>query len=93
MENFGEAGIELRYTGPQLLHDGARSPAYWIMDLLLEKNYHGFTFFVAAENVFNYKQSDYSPIFSGPVDNPQFGDIWAPLEGRVVNAGLRIDLK
>ena len=93
IENFGEAGIELRYTGPQLLHDGARSPAYWIMDLLLEKSYHGFTFFIAAENFFNYKQSDYSPIFSGPVDNPQFGDIWAPLEGRVVNAGLRIDLK
>ncbi len=93
LEGFGEAGIELRYTGPQLLHGGSRSPGYWIMDLLLEKSYHDFTFFVAAENFFNYKQANYAPVFSGSVDNPEFADVWAPLEGRVVNAGIRIDLK
>lgn len=93
MENFGEAGIELRYTGPQLLRDGARSPAYWIMDLLLEKTVHDFTFFVAAEKFFHYKQANYSPICSGAVNNPRFSDIWAPLEGRVINAGVRVEMR
>ena len=63
------------------------------MDFLLEKAVHHFTFFIAAENLFNYKQANYSPIFSGPEDNPQFSHIWAPLEGRVINAGVRTDLR
>ncbi len=90
MGGYGEVGVELRYTGSQLLHDGTSSPAYWIMDLLLEKSIGRFTLFLAAENFFNFKQADYSPIYSGPVTNPQFNDIWAPLEGRVINGGMKI---
>lgn len=92
VEGFGEAGIEIRYTGAQLLHDGTRSPSFWVSDLLFEKKLLHFTFFAAVENWLNYKQINYTPVFTGSVTDPKFNDVWAPIEGRVVNAGFRIQV-
>lgn len=92
IEDFGEAGIEIRYTGSQLLHNGTTSPSFWVSDLLFEKSLSHFTLFAAVENVFNFKQINYTPVVTGSISNPHFNDVWAPIEGRVVNAGLRVKL-
>ncbi len=92
VEGFGEAGIEIRYTGAQLLHDGASSPSFWVSDLLFEKKLSHFTFFAAVENWLNYKQINHAPVFTGSVTDPHFKDVWAPIEGRVINAGFKIGI-
>jgi outer membrane receptor for ferrienterochelin and colicins len=91
-EGFGKAGVEIRYTGAQLLHDGTEAPSFWVSDLLLEKKFAHFMFFLAVENLFNFKQIRYTPIYTGTVTDPHFNDVWAPIEGRVMNAGLRIQM-
>jgi iron complex outermembrane receptor protein len=92
VEGFGEGGIELRYTGRQLLHDGTKSPDFWVLDFLFQKKFSHFTFFVAVENLLNFKEANYTPVVTGGSVNPQFNDVWAPLEGRVVNAGLTFQM-
>ncbi|MDE3058835.1 MAG: TonB-dependent receptor, partial [Bacteroidota bacterium] len=92
MENFGEAGVEIRYMGTQLLHNGTTSPGFWVSDLLFEKKFSRLMFFAAVENVFNFKQINHTPVVTGSALNPHFNDVWAPIEGRVVNVGLRAEL-
>lgn len=92
MEKFGEGGIELRYTGSQLLQDGAKSPDFWVFDVLFQKKLSYVTLFVAVENLLNFKAADHIPVVTGGNINPQFNDVWAPLEGRVVNAGLKFQM-
>ncbi len=92
LEEFGEGGIELRYIGRQLLHDGTKSPEFWVLDILFQKKFSHFTFFVAVENLLSYKEANYAPVVTGGSVNPQFNDVWAPLEGRVVNAGLKFQM-
>jgi iron complex outermembrane receptor protein len=92
LEELGEGGLELRYTSSQLLHDGTRSPDFWVFDLLFQKKISNITLFVAVENLLNYKAADYLPVVIGGNVNPQFNDVWAPLEGRVINAGLKFQM-
>jgi outer membrane receptor for ferrienterochelin and colicins len=92
MEKYGEGGIELRYTGSQLLRDGAKSPDFWVFDALLQKKLSYITLFVAVENLLNFKAADHIPVVTGDNIHPRFNDVWAPLEGRVVNAGLKFQM-
>ncbi len=91
-EDFGEAGVEIRYTGSQLLHGGTMSPGFWVSDILFQKKVSHIMFFAAVENLFNFKQINYTPVVTGGAANPRFNDVWAPIEGRVVNAGLRLQI-
>jgi outer membrane receptor for ferrienterochelin and colicins len=92
VEDFGEAGVEIRYTGTQLLHGGTKSPGFWVSDLLFEKKLSHLMFFAAVENVFNFKQINYTPVVTGSLSNPRFNDVWAPIEGRVMNVGVKIEM-
>ena len=97
MEHEGESrlGLELYYTGRQSLeHDPARqeSKPYLLVGLLGERRFGPARVFVNAENLTNVRQTrDDSLIL------PERGaggrwttDVWAPLEGFVVNAGVRV---
>jgi outer membrane receptor for ferrienterochelin and colicins len=92
LEDLGEAGIEYRFTGPQLLHDGSTSPGYSIVDVLFQRPIGHLTFFIGVENAFNFMESRYTPVVFNTPANPQFNDVWAPLEGRIVNAGLKFHI-
>ena len=47
-------------------------------------------------NKYDYKpltrQTNFGTIYTGPLNNPVFKDIYAPLDGFVVNAGIKIKL-
>jgi iron complex outermembrane receptor protein len=38
------------------------------------------------------RQSKFGPIYTGTLTNPVFADIYAPVEGFVVNGGLKLRL-
>jgi iron complex outermembrane receptor protein len=85
-------GLEAYYFSPQRLNDGSTGKSYWIMGLMGEKLWEHFSIFINFENFTNTRQSRFDTIFTGSVNNPVFRDIYAPVEGFVVNGGIKIRL-
>ncbi len=46
--------------------------------------------FLNFENFSDTRQSRYESIFSGTLANPIFGDIYAPLDGFIINGGVKL---
>jgi len=85
-------GAESFYTGPQLLNDGTTGKGYVTFGLLVQKMWKHLDIFVNAENLTDQRQSKWGSIYTGSITNPDFKDIYAPLDGVVINAGVRIKL-
>lgn len=81
-------GIEASYTGQQYLSDGSTTPGYPIFAALLRYRINQFTLVLNGENLFDYRQTRREAVVRAPFDNPVFRELWAPVEGRVVNLSL-----
>ena len=88
-ENF-KAGIEAHRTGAQTLTDRSRTRPYTLVGFFGEKTFGKFSLFINAENITDVKQSNYGPVVFPPFSNPIFAEVWAPLEGRVLNGGIKL---
>jgi len=51
-----------------------------------------FSVFINFENFTNTNQSQFEPLVLPPNNNPTFPDIWAPTDGFVFNAGVKLKL-
>lgn len=91
-ENF-RFGLEAYYFSPQQLNDGATGRAYWIMGLMGEK-YVGesFSLFLNFENFLDTRQTGFDTIYTGSLSSPLFRDIYAPVDGFVINGGFKLQL-
>ncbi|RWY48375.1 TonB-dependent receptor [Mucilaginibacter gilvus] len=85
-------GAESFYTGPQLLSDGTTGKDYVTFGLLVQKMWKHLDIFVNAENLTDQRQTKWGSIYTGSLTTPKFKNIYAPLDGVVVNAGIRIKL-
>jgi outer membrane receptor for ferrienterochelin and colicins len=85
-------GAESFYTGSQLLNDGTTGRGYVTFGLLVQKMWKHFDIFINGENLTDQRQTRWGSIYTGSITNPDFKDIYAPLDGIVVNAGIRIKL-
>ena len=84
-------GLEAYYYGGQMLTDGSKSRDFWIFGLMMEKTIdEHFSVFLNFENFSDTRQSRYGSIYSGPKSSPSFADIYAPLDGFVINGGVKI---
>lgn len=90
LEDKWKVGLEAYYIGTQQLNDGATGQDYWIFGFMAEKIWENFSVYVNFENFTDTRQTRFDSIYSGSRDNPVFRDIYAPLDGFVVNAGLKI---
>jgi outer membrane receptor for ferrienterochelin and colicins len=59
---------------------------------MAEKLWERFSIYVNFENLSNTRQTRFDTIYTGTISNPVFRDIYAPLDGFVVNGGLKIKL-
>ncbi|MNH46711.1 hypothetical protein D3C79_1096100 [compost metagenome] len=59
---------------------------------MAERIWESFSIFANFENYTNTRQTKFGPIYSGPITNPVFQDIYAPIDGFVVNAGIKLKL-
>lgn len=91
----GRIGIEAYYTGTQSLDDNpyrANGRPYLELGLLGEINLGKASLFINLENILDVRQTDYHPL-TLPRRAPDGGwtvDPWAPVDGFVVNGGVRI---
>jgi len=83
-------GLEAYYTGKQTLNHGATGRSYWLFGAMIEKMWERFSIYVNTENFTDTRQTRFGSIYTGTIANPEFTDIYAPLEGLVVNGGIKI---
>lgn len=89
-ENFW-IGLEAYYFSPQLLNDGLEGQSYWIMGLMAEKMLgEHFSVFLNFENFLDARQTRFDTIYTGDISHPGFRDIDAPVDGFVMNGGVKL---
>jgi outer membrane receptor for ferrienterochelin and colicins len=92
VENKLKIGLEGYYYSPQQLNDGTNGRGYWTAGLMAEKILERFSLFVNFENLTDTRQTKFGPIYTGNITDPVFKDIYAPLDGFVVNGGIKFKL-
>ncbi len=97
-ESHGRIGVEAYYTGLQELdHDPYRqtSRRYLLIGVLAERRLGRMRLFINAENLLNVRQTKYAPLVRPDrrADGRWTVDAWAPLDGVVVNGGVRLVLQ
>lgn len=96
-ETGTRVGVELFYTGAQAVEENPYrtvAPAFATVGLLASQRVGAATMFVNLENLTNVRQTRYDPL--GRAVAGEGGrltvDAWGPLEGRSLNAGVRVRL-
>ncbi|QKJ29258.1 TonB-dependent receptor [Mucilaginibacter mali] len=90
IENCFRAGVEGFYNSSQYLDDGSTGRGYWTFGLLVQKMWKHLDIFINCENLTDQRQTRWGNIYKGTVTSPLFTDIYAPLDGVVVNMGVKI---
>jgi iron complex outermembrane receptor protein len=92
VEDKWKLGLEGYYVSKQLLNDGATGKPYWIAGFMAEKLWEKFSVYINFENFTDTRQTRFDTIYTGTIDNPLFRDIYAPVDGFVVNGGVKLRL-
>ena len=92
IEDSLKMGLEAYYFSPQELNDGAKGKEYWLFGFMVEKIWDSFSIFINFENFGDTRQTKFDTIYTGTITNPTFRDIYAPVDGFVINGGLKIKL-
>ncbi|MBX2951143.1 MAG: hypothetical protein KF870_01480 [Leadbetterella sp.] len=56
---------------------------------MAEKMWERFSVYMNFENFLNARHARFDTIYTGTVTNPVFRDIYAPLDGFIVNGGIK----
>ena len=96
VEDRGRVGIEWYFTGRQRLDENpyrSVSRPYVVVGLLAERKLGRFRLFVNGENLTGVRQTRFDPMLLSEraADGRWTVDAWAPVEGRTVNGGLRLE--
>jgi outer membrane receptor for ferrienterochelin and colicins len=91
-EDRWKLGLEAYYYSPQALNEGSRGRSYWITGFMAEKLFERFSLFLNFENFLDTRQTRFDTIYTGNLSNPTFRDIYAPVDGFVVNGGIKFRL-
>lgn len=91
-EDKFKLGLEAYYVSKQQLNDGGAGKPYWIAGFMAEKLWEHISLFVNLENFTDTRQTKWDTIFTGTINNPVFRDIYAPVEGFVLNGGFKLKL-
>jgi iron complex outermembrane receptor protein len=94
-EEWGRVGAELYFTGRQEVDDNPyrdSSEPYLVIGFLVERRLGRARLFLNAENLLDTRQTRHDSLLR-PAQTPDgrwITDVWAPLEGRSFNGGIRL---
>ncbi|MBL7899231.1 MAG: TonB-dependent receptor, partial [Crocinitomicaceae bacterium] len=91
-ENKWRIGLDYEYKSGQWLSTASMTPAIFMSGLVIERTIGNIVLFVNAENYTDVRQSRFEDMNSAPNNTPQLTEIWAPLDGRFFNGGVKIKL-
>ncbi|MHA4844864.1 TonB-dependent receptor [Flavitalea antarctica] len=92
VEDKWKLGLEGYYVSKQLLNDGETGKSYWMTGFMAEKLWENFSIFINFENFTDTRQTRFDTIYTGSVLDPTFRDIYAPVDGFVINGGIKVRL-
>ena len=92
IEDKLKLGLEAYYFSKQRLSDGSFGKSYWITGFMAEKLWEKYSVFINFENFTDTRQSKFDKVFTGTLQDPVFRDIYAPVDGFVINGGIKIRL-
>lgn len=85
-------GYELYYTGEQLRNDLSRTSDYWIMGLMMMRKFNKVGLYINFENFTDTRLHRLENFNMNDQLKPNFPNLWAPVDGFIVNGGLIFDL-
>jgi len=93
----GRIGLEVGYTGRQALEDDpyrSVSEPYVELNALGEIRFGAVSIFINAINLTNVRQTRFDPLIrtTPGLGGTPITEVWAPLDGRTFNVGIRADL-
>ena len=88
------AGIDAYFFSPQTLSDGTLTKSIWELGVNTQLNLKYVLIFANIENILDIRQSRYGELVTAnpTFRNPKFSEIYAPLEGTIFNAGVKVTL-
>lgn len=94
-EGKGKIGLEAYYTGVQSLDENpyrSESRPYWELGALVEHQFGKYMVFLNVEDLLDVRQTHYDRLVlpRRAPDGEWTVDVWAPMEGRVANLGVRV---
>ncbi|RZK82350.1 MAG: TonB-dependent receptor, partial [Pedobacter sp.] len=92
LEDKWKIGAEAYYFSKQRLNDGATGKSYWTAGIMAEKLWETFSLFINFENFTDVRQTKFDSIYTGSITSPVFRDIYAPVDGFVINGGIKLKL-
>ncbi len=90
LEKDFKVGIESSYTGEQYLDNGTKTTPYLFMALMLKYEIGKAIFVLNVENLLDKRQNKNGSLVIPPLTNPSFPEIWAPIDGRVINLSMHL---
>lgn len=88
-DNF-RLGLEAHFFGKQQLTDGSMGRSYVSLGFMAEKIWERFSLFINFENLLDARQTRFGQLYTGTSANPRFQEIYAPLDGRIINGGIKL---
>ena len=65
---------------------------YWVTGIMGQWRVGPARVFLNLENLLDTQQTNYGPVVLGARQTPTFAEIWAPTDGFIANAGVKLDL-
>jgi len=81
------------YWGSQSLYPSVSVPNYWFWAAMVERKMSFGSIILNVENIFDARQAQYGKLVEGTVTAPTFRAIWGPLDGRVINLSVKIEIR
>ena len=93
IKNFS-VGIDAYYFSPVKLSNGSLGRQIWEVGINLQYSFKYMLLFANFENIAGIRQTNFSQVvYPNPsYAHPRFAEIYAPLEGRLLNVGFKLHL-
>ena len=85
-------GIDAEYESEQVLRSGRKVRALFKAGFLAERMFDHLSVYINLENWTDTRQTKYESLFMAPETNPGSTEVWAPLDGFIFNAGVKVKL-
>ena len=85
-------GYEAYYTGSQFRRNGSETTDFWLMGLMVLRKFDKLGVYINFENFTDTRQHRLENFDFRRQLAPRLPNIWAPTDGRIVNAGLLLEL-
>lgn len=84
-------GLESYYTGKQFRSDYTATDDYWLVGFMAIRKFEHISLYVNFENFTDTRQSRFENINLSNSMNPEALEIWAPMDGFIVNGGIILE--